>query len=93
MVRAREVVVVMLNFTLAPEGCGRLFDALTCLAKFSEWVTIEALPTQVDFLQAKNLWSEFLIMAIRIVDFDCFEFVQISLREIRIGETGFLLRV
>lgn len=32
----------MLNFTLSPEGVVRIHDAVLCLAKFSELVSLEA---------------------------------------------------
>jgi cell cycle checkpoint control protein RAD9A len=34
--------MVTLNFTLTPEASARLHDSLTCLAKFSDTVSIEA---------------------------------------------------
>lgn len=40
--------MVTLSLTLTPEGCGRVYDALTCLAKFSDCVTLEATTSQVE---------------------------------------------
>ena len=39
--------MVILNFTLSPEALGKLHDALVCLGKFSEAVSIEAAHDQV----------------------------------------------
>lgn len=35
------------RFTLSPEHCARVHDALSCLAKFSELVSLEARYGQV----------------------------------------------
>jgi hypothetical protein len=34
--------MAILNFTLSPEALGKLHDALVCLGKFSEAVSLEA---------------------------------------------------
>ena len=39
--------MVLLKFALSPEHCGRLYDALSCLAKFSDIVSLEARYGQV----------------------------------------------
>lgn len=38
----------MLKFTLSPVGVARVHDAVTCLAKFSETVAIEARSDKVN---------------------------------------------
>jgi hypothetical protein len=35
-------IMAILNFTLSPEALGKLHDALVCLGKFSEAVSLEA---------------------------------------------------
>lgn len=37
----------MLEFSLSPENCSKLHDALLCLAKFSDSVSVEARSGQV----------------------------------------------
>lgn len=37
-----DIDMAVLNFTLTPEALGKLHDALVCLGKFSEAVSIEA---------------------------------------------------
>jgi hypothetical protein len=37
-----ELTMTILNFTLSPEALGKLHDALVCLGKFSEAVSLEA---------------------------------------------------
>jgi cell cycle checkpoint control protein RAD9A len=44
--------MVTLNFTLTPEASARLHDLLSCLAKFSDTVSIEA---RKDTVQYPNL--------------------------------------
>jgi hypothetical protein len=39
--------MVKLSFELDQAGCNRLYDALSCLAKVNENLTIEAHPEQV----------------------------------------------
>jgi cell cycle checkpoint control protein RAD9A len=39
--------MAVLNFTLSPEAIGKLHDALVCLGKFSEAVSIEAVHDKV----------------------------------------------
>jgi len=39
--------MVTLDLELSQEGCSRLYDALVCLAKIHETLTIEARPDQV----------------------------------------------
>jgi hypothetical protein len=34
--------MVSLDFELSQDGCSRLYDAISCLAKFNESLTIEA---------------------------------------------------
>lgn len=43
-----------LRFTLSPERCARFYDALTCLSKFSEFLSLEARYGQLS-LAALNL--------------------------------------
>lgn len=40
-------VMVLLNFNLSPDECSRFYDALSCLGKISDTVTIEARVEQV----------------------------------------------
>jgi hypothetical protein len=39
--------MAILNFTLSPEALGKFHDALVCLGKFSEAVSIEAVHDKV----------------------------------------------
>jgi cell cycle checkpoint control protein RAD9A len=39
--------MAILNFTLSPEALSKLHDALVCLGKFSEAVSIEAVHDKV----------------------------------------------
>jgi len=39
--------MVTLNLELSQDGCSRLYDALVCLAKINETLTLEARPDQV----------------------------------------------
>ncbi len=41
----------LLSITLAPDAVGRLYDALLCLGKFSESVSLEAQRNKVCCLQ------------------------------------------
>ena len=44
-----------LKFTLTPAGVARMHDAIICLAKFGETVSIEARPDKVGPLGGVNL--------------------------------------
>ena len=43
--------MVLLNFTLSPASCVRLYDALNCLSRFSDLVCLEARIGQVYAIQ------------------------------------------
>ena len=51
-----------LSFTVAPDEVGRLGDTISCLAKFSEIVSIEAQPDNVT-----NLRSPFQVVDKRLI--------------------------
>lgn len=51
----------MLDLTLTPDGCGKVYDALVCLAKFSDAVAIEALPSQVYYQHSAVATSKHFI--------------------------------
>jgi len=47
--------MVKLSFELDQAGCNRLYDALTCLAKVNESLTIEAHPEQVRSIELAHI--------------------------------------
>lgn len=47
----------VLSFTLSPEGVVRIHDAILCLAKFSETVSLEAHRNNVGDLRRRCSWA------------------------------------
>jgi hypothetical protein len=62
------LVMAILSFTLSPDAINKLHDALVCLGKFSEAVSIEASGDKVsDF---RFIWTTMLTGFCGIVGFD-----------------------
>lgn len=53
--------MAILNFTLNPESLGKLHDALVCLGKFSEAVSIEASHDKVSEIQYLPMSSKLTV--------------------------------
>ena len=68
--------MAILNFTLSPEALGKLHDALVCLGKFSEDVSIEAAHDKV---RGTSLALQLLILIQIIVGFDCSQLFKVSI--------------
>lgn len=48
-------LMAVLTFTLSPEAVGKMHDALICLGKFNESVSLEATRDHVSSLKAKSV--------------------------------------
>ena len=83
--------MAILNFTLSPEALSKLHDALVCLGKFSESVSIEAVYDKVCHAMPL-LYKLFLLMATPARP-DSSQFLQIRICFIYLGRKQVLLQV
>lgn len=80
--------MAILNFTLTTEAIGKLHDALVCLGKFSEAVSIEASHDKVCAAKYVVEFSDFPIAC-----FDCSEFIKVRVLFIYFGWEQVLLQI
>jgi len=83
--------MAILNFTLNPEALGKLHDALVCLGKFSEAVSIEAHHDKVrqSHSNSQKVWGLIQMLA----SFDSAQLLEVSIRIIYSGREQVLLQV
>lgn len=74
----------LLSAVLAPEAVGKLHDAILCLSKFSESVSIEAQHNKVRWTRPSMMFHS--ILTLGIAGAERVELLQVRLRVIYLGQ-------